>query len=147
MFRLRAVVDMTFGQRAGGGQDAGTIGKAANHDGQAGHELAALLGHIAVEQRLYRRSDVEKPRIESLDRLVRDRDHQRKGLLNERHLLRKSSSVLAVCGRSGRLDDAKRSGAAWQQLLDRPHKPRTPGTVAAHACLTPALRRGSARST
>src|SRR5262249_44336533 len=42
------------------------------------------------------------------------------------------------------------------QLFNRPHsrscvahdhKPRAPGTVAAHACLTPALPRGSARST
>jgi hypothetical protein len=87
MFRLDAVLDMPFGQCARGRQNAGQIGQAANHEGEACHELASLLRHVAGKERLHRRSDLEQPAIESLRRLGRHRRDLCKGLLHERRLL------------------------------------------------------------
>jgi hypothetical protein len=77
---------VTLGERACRREDAGQIGKAADHDRQHGHELATLLGHIALEQRLDRGGDLEQPIVENLCRLVGDRRDLAECLLNERHL-------------------------------------------------------------
>jgi hypothetical protein len=70
MFRPCAVVDVALGERTRRRENGRQIGQPADHDRERGHEFAALLGHVALEQRPDRRGDLEQPIVEDFRRLV-----------------------------------------------------------------------------
>jgi hypothetical protein len=74
---------MTDRKRARGRQHRFEIGKAVHHDGQRGHQLLALLGHVGWKHRLDLWRDLEQAIIEDRGGLIGDRRDLGEALLHE----------------------------------------------------------------
>jgi len=82
IFRLHAIVDVALGQSARRRQHSLEIAQTVDDDTERRHQLAALLRHIAAEQRLDRRRNFEQAPIEYGGGLVGYRCNQLETVLN-----------------------------------------------------------------
>jgi hypothetical protein len=77
---------VAFGERARRRENGVELVETVD-DGAEGHQLAALLGHVAAKQRLDVGSDFEKPPIKQSGRLLGYRGDQLEAVLNGFHLI------------------------------------------------------------
>ena len=86
MLCLDPVRDVLFGERACGRKNGVEIREPVDHDRERPHQLAALLCHVAMEQRLDLRGDLKQAAIEHRGSRFGDRRDLGKASLNQSHL-------------------------------------------------------------
>ncbi len=88
MLGLRAIVDVTFGERTRGRQHRLEIAQAVHDESERRHQFLALLGHVVGKHRPHRRRDLEQAAVEQYRGLLRDRRDFGKAVLNQFDLRR-----------------------------------------------------------